>query len=68
MPIRLKDWSEDDPDLGKLWVSLLVTLPESTDDSEPPFENVLVQPNIPNRGQRTAAAQKRAEPQPEEEQ
>jgi hypothetical protein len=68
MPIPLKIFSEDDPEPGRLWIGLPVV---SSEPTEPPFEDVLVQPNIPNRGQRTAeafrrAAQKRAEPQPEQ--
>jgi hypothetical protein len=69
MPIPLKIFSDDDPEPGRLWIGLPVVSSES-DDSEP---HTLVQPHIPNRGQRTAeafrrAAQKRAEPQREEEQ
>ena len=70
MTIPLKSFSEEDPELGVLWIGLPVTLPESTDDTEP---HTLVQPNIPNRAKRTLealrrAAQRRAEPQREEKQ
>jgi hypothetical protein len=30
VPIPLKIFSEDDPEQGTLWISLLVTLPERT--------------------------------------
>jgi hypothetical protein len=55
----LKIFNEDDPEQGRLYAGLRVTSKESTSDTEktpPPQlqEAVLVQPNIPDRGRRTA--------------
>jgi hypothetical protein len=44
MTISLKDWDEDEPEQGKLYAGLPVT------PGGPPQEEVLLQPNIPDRG------------------
>jgi hypothetical protein len=46
----LKDWSDDDPEQGHHYVGLRVTMPDSATSSQ----EVLVQPNIPDRAEKLA--------------
>jgi hypothetical protein len=60
----LKDWSDDDPEQGKLYVGLRVTLSKSERDTSP---DVLVQPNVPNRVQKLAAIERALRQEDEQE-
>jgi hypothetical protein len=62
--IPLKEWSEDDPEQGRLYVGLRVITPNPKHKPEPPEEDereqdVLVQPHIPDRGKRLAEIRRR---------
>jgi hypothetical protein len=63
--IPLKEWSDDDPEKGHLYVGLRVTTSESENDT--PRPDVLVQPNIPNRLQRLAAIERAIDQEDEQE-
>jgi hypothetical protein len=53
MPIPLKIWDKDDPEQGRLYTGLPVTLGG-------PQQEVLLQPQIPHRVERLAELERRS--------